>query len=47
MSDEQSLIIDILKIVPDNSICYLNTPSIDSDSAILKLLTMGPNLTGA
>jgi len=39
MSDEQSIIIDILKIVPDNSICYINAPNIDSDSSILKLLT--------
>ena len=28
-----------MKIVPDNSICYINAPDIDSDSAILKLLT--------
>jgi hypothetical protein len=38
MTETQSLTIDILKIVPDNSICYINAPSIDNSSAILNLL---------
>ena len=38
MTDEQSIIIDILKIVPDNSICFINAPSIYKDSKILQLL---------
>ena len=39
MTEEQSIIIDILKLVPDNSICYINAPSINEDSAILKILS--------
>ncbi len=38
MTEEQSIIIDILKIVPDNSICYINAPSIDKHSEVLKIL---------
>jgi hypothetical protein len=38
MTEEQSIIIDILEIVPDNSICYINAPSIDEGSGILKIL---------
>ncbi len=39
MTDEQSILIDILKIVPENSVCYLNAPSIDDNSDVLKLLS--------
>lgn len=43
MTEEQSILIDILKIVPDNSICYINAPSIDDNSAVLKLLSPSDN----
>lgn len=43
MTEEQSILIDILKIVPDNSICYINAPSIDDDSIVLKLLVPADN----
>ena len=43
MTEEQSILADILKIVPDNSICYINAPSIADDSAVLKLLTPADN----
>jgi hypothetical protein len=38
MTEQPSLIIDILNIVPNNSICYINAPSINDDSAVLKIL---------
>jgi len=37
MTDTQSLTIDILKIIPDNSVCFIQAPSIDNSSAILNL----------
>lgn len=37
MTETQSLAIDIIKLVPDNSTCFINAPSIDKDSAALKL----------
>lgn len=36
MTDTQSLAIDILKIIPDDSLCFIQAPSIDK-SAILNL----------
>jgi hypothetical protein len=38
MTDTQSLAIDILNLVPDNSKCFINAPSLNDDSDILKLL---------
>lgn len=37
MTIEQSFTIDTLDIVPDNSICYIQCPSIDDDSKIKEL----------
>ncbi|MBK7567135.1 MAG: hypothetical protein IPI31_04855 [Bacteroidetes bacterium] len=37
MTIEQSFTIDILGIVPDNSTCYIQCPSIDDDSKIREL----------
>jgi hypothetical protein len=43
MTEEQLILIDILKIVPDSSTCFINAPSIDEGSAILNLLTASSN----
>ena len=43
MTEEQSILLDILKIVPDNSVCYINAPSIDVNSAVLKILQTSDN----
>lgn len=37
MTIEQSFTIDLLDIVPDNSTCYIQCPSIDDDSKIKEL----------
>ncbi|QLH47733.1 MAG: hypothetical protein HWD58_20290 [Bacteroidota bacterium] len=37
MTDTQSLAIEILKLVPDNSMCFINAPSIHETSEVLKL----------
>ncbi len=37
MTIEQAFTIDTLDIVPDNSICYIQCPSIDDDSKIREL----------
>lgn len=37
MTTEQSFTIDTLDIVPDNSTCYIQCPSIDDDSKIREL----------
>ena len=38
MTETQALAIDILNLAPDNSMCFINAPSINGDSDILKLL---------
>lgn len=38
MTETQSLAIDILNLVPDDSTCFVNAPSLDDHSDILKLL---------
>ena len=38
MTETQSLAIDILKLVPNDSTCFINAPSIYKDSGIIKLL---------
>ena len=43
MTETQSLAIDIIKLVPDNSTCFINAPSIDENSAVLKLLQVSTN----
>jgi hypothetical protein len=38
MTEQQSILIDILNIVPNKSICYINAPGIDDNSVVLNLL---------
>jgi hypothetical protein len=38
MTETQSLAIDILNLVPDDSTCFINAPSLNEDSDISKLL---------
>jgi hypothetical protein len=38
MTETQSLAIDILNLVPDDSTCFINAPSLTEDSDISKLL---------
>ena len=38
MTETQSLAIDILNLVPDNTTCFINAPSIGNNLDILKLL---------
>jgi hypothetical protein len=38
MTETQSLSIDIINLVPDDSMCFINAPSIGDGSDILKLL---------
>lgn len=38
MTTEQSFTLDILDIVPDNSTCYIQCPSVDDDSKIKELI---------
>ena len=43
MKEEQIMLIDIIKNVPDNSFCFINAPVINDTSAILKLLSPANN----
>lgn len=38
LSETQTLAADIINLVPDNSTCFINAPSINDNSDILKLL---------
>jgi hypothetical protein len=38
MTETQSLSIDIINLIPDDSMCFINAPSIGDNSDILKLL---------
>lgn len=39
MTDTQSYIINVINIVPDNSVCFIQTPGVEHSSALNNLLT--------
>jgi hypothetical protein len=43
MLQQRSLAIDIIKFVPENSICYINAPNFYNDSQIMYLLEKSNN----
>ena len=38
MTDTKPYIIDVINVVPDNSVCFIQAPSIEGDSALNDLL---------